>query len=154
MKISQLIVLSFLLLLFAGGCDKSEDVPYDHPFVYIMHEGATSTTVSARANTIGEYYVYLSSKPLSENLELEYEILNGDGLVEGEDFELITTGNKLTFLPGIYKLPIRIRWLPKDVNPDQDNSITINLLGNNLGVTTGYPGPDNLKTSLTITKVL
>ena len=98
------------------------------------------------------YSVYLSSKPLTENLEVNYQVIVGDGLKSGVDFELVTKGSTLTFLPGIYDMPIRIRWMPNHLDENKDNTITIRLTGNNQGLTMGLPGPDGLQRELVIEK--
>ena len=96
--------------------------------------------------------MYLSSKPLTENLEVNYQVIVGDGLKSGVDFELVTKGSTLTFLPGIYDMPIRIRWMPNHLDENKDNTITIRLTGNNQGLTMGLPGPDGLQRVLVIEK--
>ncbi|MGQ1889737.1 hypothetical protein ACT29H_04775 [Thermophagus sp. OGC60D27] len=141
-----------LLMLVFLACNENETEVYDRPFIHIMYEGASSIKVSSKANVLKEYNIYLSSKPLSQNLVVDYEVLVGNGLEEGVDFELITQGNTMTFLPGIYEMPVRIKWLPNALDPSKDNSIVIRLTGNNLGFTLGLPGPDHHQTELKITK--
>ena len=75
-------------------------------------KGVSKVIVKSDVNNINTYSVYLSSKPLTENLEVNYQVIVGDGLKSGVDFELVTKGSTLTFLPGIYDMPIRIRWMP------------------------------------------
>ena len=62
-------------------------------------------------------------------------------LKSGVDFELVTKGSTLTFLPGIYDMPIRIRWMPNHLDENKDNTITIRLTGNNQGLTMGFQVP-------------
>lgn len=142
-----------LLLILFSGCNKNEIEVFDHPFIHIMYEGASSITVSSKATVLKEYNIYLSSKPLSQDLIVDYEVVVGDGLQEGVDFEMITQGNSLTFLPGIYEMPVRIKWLPNTLDPSKDNSLIIRITGNNLGFTIGLPGPDHNQTELVITKI-
>jgi len=145
-------LLSLLLILLFSACNKNEIEVYDNPFVHIMYEGASSVKVSSKANVLKEYNIYLSSKPLSQNLVVNYEVVVGDGLKEGIDFEMITQGNSLTFLPGIYEMPVRIKWLPNELDPLKDNSMVIRITDNNLGFTIGLPGPANNQSELKITK--
>ena len=83
---------------------------------------------------------------------MNYEIKVGDGLQTGVDYELVTTGNTLTFEPGVYDMPIRIKWLPHTVDAQKDNTLTITLTGNNQNLALGLPGNANRQKVLTITK--
>ncbi|MBD5180634.1 MAG: hypothetical protein HDT01_04975 [Bacteroidales bacterium] len=131
----------------------SKDEPFDHPFIHIVADnGASRVIVNSDVNNVNSYNVYVSSKALTSNLVVNYEILVGDGLQAGRDFELVNPGNTLTFLPGIYDMPIRIRWKPNKVNPTKNNTLTIRLTGNNQGFTLGLPGPDELQRELVIEK--
>lgn len=145
-------ILSIIPVFIFLSCGLNEIEPYDTPFVHIMKNEASTTFVTSNSNFIATYSVYLSSSALSQNLEVTYEIKVGDGLLAGRDYELVTTGNKLIFMPGIYDMPIRIRWLPNRVDPAKDNTLKIILLSNNLGLTMGMPGPDQLQKQFIITK--
>lgn len=146
--------LYFILIICCiYACTTDENTPYDTPFIHIMSDtGASKVVVKTDVNNVNTYNVYLSSKPLSENLEVNYQIVVGDGLKAGVDFELVTKGSTLTFLPGIYDMPIRIRWIPNPVDPGKDNTIVIRLTGNSQGLITGLPGPDGLQRELVIEK--
>ncbi len=141
------------MVLGFSSCGLDENEPYDLKFIHIMLDGASSTTVSYKAKTIATYSVYLSSAKFTENVELTYEIVVGNGLKAGVDYNLITTGNTLVFLPGIYDMPIRIQWLSNPIDPTKDNSLKIKLISNNKGYTIGLPGPDKLQSEFVITKV-
>lgn len=134
------------------SCGLNEIEPYDTPFVHIMKNEALTTVVTSNSNFVATYSVYFSSSAFTQNLEVTYEIKVGDGLLAGRDFEMVTTGNKLIFMSGIYDMPIRIRWLPNPVDPAKDNTLKIILVSNNQGVTMGLPGPDQLQKQFTITK--
>jgi hypothetical protein len=134
------------------SCGLDENEPYDNAFIHIMKDGTSSTKVTSRSNFVATYYVYLSSTPLDEILEVTYEIKAGDGLQAGRDYELITTGNKLVFMPGIFDMPIRIKWLPNSIDPSKNNTLTISLISNNQNITMGLPGPDQLQKEFVITK--
>ena len=133
--------LYFILLISClWACTTDEKEPYDTPFIHIMTDkGVSKVIVKSDVNNINTYSVYLSSKV-------------GDGLKSGVDFELVTKGSTLTFLPGIYDMPIRIRWMPNHLDENKDNTITIRLTGNNQGLTMGLPGPDGLQRELVIEK--
>lgn len=135
------------------ACSIEENEAFDTPFIHIMSEsGASKVVVKSDVNNINTFSVFLSSKPFSENLEVNYQIIIGEGLKAGRDFELVTKGSSLTFLPGIYDMPIRIRWLPNHLDESKDNTITIRLTGNNQNLTIGLPGPDRLQSELVIEK--
>lgn len=151
--INHLLLLSIMTVCMAFVSCSDDDEPYDHPFIHIMADGGASRiVVNSDVNNVNSYNVYLSSRALSQNVEVNYEIMIGDGLQAGRDFELVTQGNSLTFLPGIYDMPIRIRWKPNRVDSSKDNTLTIRLTNNNMGFTLGLPGPDGLQRELVIEK--
>lgn len=149
------IILAAVTALLFSSCEK--DKPYDHPFVYIIQADdaayAATSTVSSQATVVRTYNICLSSKELSENLIVDYSFNVGDGLKAGVDFERVTTGNQIVFVPGVYSMPIRIRWLPNEIDPLKDNTITIRIENTSLGFTVGFPGPDQLSRQHTIRKI-
>ncbi len=152
--INHLLLSAIILCLcsVAVSCTKDEE-PFDNPFIYIeVDGGASSVVVNSDVNNTNTYNVYVSSRAFNRNLEVNYEIIAGNGLQAGRDFEIVTPGNTLTFMPGIYDMPIRIRWKPNPVDPSNNNTLTIRLTGNNMGFTMGVPGPDGLKRELVIRK--
>ena len=88
----------------------------------------------------------------NDSVEVSYEIIVGDGLVEDVDYKVVTTQNPLVFLPGIYDAPIRVRWLKHTVDPTKDNTLTIRLTSNSKGYTLGFPGPGHIQSQVTIEK--
>jgi hypothetical protein len=141
-----------LLPLFLLSCGLEEHEPYNTPFIHIMKDEVSTTVVTSNSNFVATYNVYLSSAPLTRNLDVTYEIKVGNGLVAGRDYEMVTNGNMLTFMPGIYDMPIRVRWLPNKVDPVKDNTMKIILVSNSMNITMGMPGPDQLQKEFTITK--
>lgn len=147
------IIFLLTILLTLAACGKDESVTFTEPFIRVSTEtGASSTVVRSNVKNINTYYIYLSSQPLSANLEVNYEVIVGDGLQAGVDFELVNPSNQITFLPGIYAMPIRIRWMEHTVDPTKDNTLTIRLVSNSMNLTMGYPGPDAVQRQLVITK--
>lgn len=147
------IICFITILLALVSCGKDESVTFTEPFIRVSTEtGASSTVVRSNVKNINTYYIYLSSKPLTTNLEVNYEVIIGDGLQSGVDFELVNPSNQITFLPGIYEMPIRIRWMEHTVDPKKDNTLTIRLVSNSQNFTMGYPGPDESQRQLVITK--
>lgn len=145
-----LFFLVSLCLFSACGLYERDD--FDTPFIRIAYQESDQITITSNTNKVYTYYVYLSSKPLNSNLSVEYDIEVGDGLVEGVDYQVLTKGSTLTFLTGIYSMPIRIQWLPHTVDVTKDNSVRIVLKSNSLGINIGLPGPDQNQSTLTITK--
>ena len=138
-------------MLTACGDDGPE--AFDQPFVRIAApNGSSSQIVLTNVRAVNTYTVYLSSRPVTDSLEVNYEIIVGDGLVEDVDYKVVTTQNPLKFLPGIYDAPIRVRWLKHDVDPTKDNTMTIRLTGNSKGYMLGFPGPDQVQSQVKIEK--
>lgn len=154
MKANRIIIfLSIIGMVFILSCEKNENPTYNLKFVHIMDNNASETTVSSRANTVGTYNVYLSSKETKEPVTVTYEIVIGNGLVENIDYEILTKGNTLTFLPGIYDMPIRIRWFSNPIDKTKDNTIRIKLVNSDQNYHVGLPGPDKKQSEFTITKI-
>jgi hypothetical protein len=150
-KLRYTLFFMVSLCLFSA-CGMYEQDDFDTPFVRIAYQESDNISITYNTKKAYAYYVYLSSKPLSKALEVEYEVEIGDGLTEGVDYQMITKGGTLTFLTGIYSMPIWIQWLPNTLDPTKDNSIRITLKSNNMGFNIGLPGPDHNQSTLTITK--
>lgn len=143
-----------LIFLLLTACGKDEHQPYDHPFIHIMNNNVSTETVNYMANAVRTYTINLSSKPLSENVEVTFKVTAGEGLKEGVDYEMITPGDRLVFLPGIYEMPVRVRWIASpNLDTSKDNTLTIELVSNSHNFTLGLPGPDQLQKKFVITKV-
>ena len=69
------------------------------------------------------------------------------------DFERVTTGSQVVIPAGVYSVPIRIRWLPNEIDTSKDNTVTIRIESNSLGFTNGFPGPDEMSRQHTIRKI-
>ena len=153
-KIKNVLLYSCLIVctcLTACGDDGPE--VFDQPFVRITApNGTSSQVVLSNVRAVNTYTVYLSSRPVTDSLEVNYEIIVGDGLQEDVDYKVVTTQNPLVFLPGIYDAPIRIRWLKNPVDPAKDNTVIIRLTGNSKGYTLGFPGPDREQSEVKIEK--
>lgn len=147
-----LLFTSLSAALFLSACKKSEFEPFNEPFFHInVAERSTLEVLDNRKDTVN-YPIYLSAELQFEPVDLNYEVKVGNGLVEGRDFSLLTTGTKVTFPPGIFERPVRIAWLDSPIDPTKDNTITIRLLSNSKNYTIGLPGPDGLQRELVITK--
>ncbi|QVY66870.1 hypothetical protein [Polaribacter sp. Q13] len=148
------IILPLLaIILTLTSCNKEEIEVYDEPFVHINFNNISTSNINSNRRDIVSYYVYLSTKPLAKDLLLDYSIIIGDGLQEGVDFKIITTEYPLVFPIGIYRRPIQIQWLDHVLDAEKDNTLTIKLNSNNLGITVGFPGPDANQSKLILQKV-
>ena len=146
-------ILTITIISFLSSCSKEEVTPFDHPFFHIHVDNQDRVSVaSIRRDTI-DYKVYLSAKLQFEPIDVKYEIVPGEGLEAGRDYEVVTTGNTLTFAQGIFERPISIAWKESVLDPEKNNTLTIRLLSNSKGYTIGLPGPDKIQSSLLITKV-
>ena len=148
----KLLYILFLIVAIYS-CDQEESVYFDEPFVRICTStGEARTVVLSNVRNTNAYTVYLSSRPITDSLEVSYEVIVGDGLQEDVDYRIVTTVNPLVFLPGINDMPIRIRWLQHPVDPSKDNTVTIRLTGNSKGYNLGFPGPDHVQSEVVIEK--
>jgi hypothetical protein len=154
MKLKNIIGLLLLLSFITISCNKDETEPYTLRFIHIMDNESSAVTVNQSANAIGTYNVYLSSPQFFEPIKVTYNIVAGNGLVEGVDYQIVNNAREITFLPGIYDMPVRIKWLSNPIDDTKNNTITINLVStDNNSYTLGLPGKDQKQKSLVITKV-
>lgn len=148
------IILATLLLLLVSSC--AEEVkPFDSPFVYLTDKfGGISAPMDSEANFTATYYVKLSSKTRTQNLEVYYKFVAGNGLQEGVDYKIPETNLvPIVFAPGEYEKTIEINWLRNNLDDSKDNTLKIMLEStNDPSVHVGRIGPDKLGSVYTITK--
>lgn len=147
-----------ILLLFAAlvvaGCAKNELPLFDEPFVYVeTSTGSDVAVVGADMKATVTYYIGISCPAFTDPINVSFQVTCGDGLKEGVDYEVITTGGSVSFLPGIWRMPVRLRWMDHVIDETKDNSVVIALTGTDpAGFTLGYPGPAARGSKLVITK--
>lgn len=132
-----LIALTALLPLLS--CTELDYPTFDQPFVYF--DGAATVNVDATGKVLRTYNLKLSAKTQTEpvNLKLSYSV--GDGLKEGVDFEILTS-DRISFLAGIYSMPVRVQWLRHSLDEAKDNTLTISIEScDREDVIIGIPGP-------------
>ncbi len=140
-------IASAVLLLMS--CNRIET--FSDSFVAFDQAKSSTVSIDAEGEFTGSYTVrYTGPKP-SSPITITFSVTCGDGLAEGVDYRVATSGGKITFLPGVYDQVIRIDWLPHDIDTEKDNTVTISLLSAD-GVSLGYPGPDNLMKDMVIRK--
>lgn len=153
-----LFLLGFTLIFALGGpsCSKNDPVIFDDAFVYLADaNGSSASTVDWDSqNYLATYYVHLVSPTISGEVQVTYDVVVGDGLTEGVDFKTVaSTASPITFLKGIYTMPIRIEWLKHELDATKDNTLRIVLRScSDPAVRIGKPGPDRLGAEYTITK--
>lgn len=153
MKFSKILLYAIASMILFASCSKDEQDQYDQRFVHIMLNESSNVSVSSKGSVVGSYNIYLSAPQFLEPVTVKYKITAGAGLTEGLDYELINPATEVTFLPGIYDMPVRIRWMPNPVDPANDNTVKIELTGvSNAAYTLGLPGKDQLQKTFTITK--
>ena len=131
-------------LLAAWSCNVNKMEPYDHPFVVFTY---------TNSSTDAQYYIHLSSRRLDTPVSVTVSAIPGNGLQEGVDYEFISQGGTVTFYPGIYDMPFRIRWLANEIDETKDNTLTLRLESSDLEeLSLGMPGPDEVNRTLRITK--
>lgn len=142
-----------LLSSALAGCNKEMHTPYDNPFFYTHVNQSSSVNVQATRNETIDYKVYFSAKLQYDPITLNYELIVGDGLIEGKDFEVLSPKNVIVFKPGYFEMPITIKWIANAIDATKDNSLTIRLLNNDKNIIIGLPGPDKNQSELKINKI-
>lgn len=143
-------------MVFFCACNKMK--VYDRPCVYVVQEGdaaySESSTVSAMSNNLVKTYnIVLSAEAMAETVNVVYDIVVGDGLKEGVDFELHRQPGNVTFLPGIHFQPVRITFKRSPVDETKDNSLTIRIVSTPEGTGIGMEGPSHRNSIHKILKI-
>ncbi|MBO6028138.1 MAG: hypothetical protein J6P75_02915 [Bacteroidales bacterium] len=152
MKLKHFILLASAALL--AGCAKNELPLFDEPFVYLeTATGSDSAVVGADMKATITYYIAISCPAFTDPIGVNYTVTCGSGLTEGVDYDVLTQGGTVSFLPGIWRMPVRIQWKDHAIDESKDNTVTIALTGTSTGTfTLGYPGPAAKGSKLVITK--
>lgn len=146
--IKRLIIAAIVVLL--AGCN--EYTLYTDRFVAFDPNTSSVTSVNELGDFTGTYNVHYTGPTPSARFTVGWEVVAGNGLQEGRDFEIENSGRNLTFMPGVFSQPIRVHWLPSSLDASKDNSVTIRLVSGPDDVILGMPGPDGLFRQITITK--
>lgn len=142
-------IAAAMLMSMLASCNKLET--FSDFFIAFDTGKSSTTTVDEEGELTGTYVVHYTGEKPDDAITVTYSVSCGDGLTEGVDFSMATSSRKLTFLPGVYEQSIKVNWLPHDIDKTKDNTVTITLEDAG-GVLLGYPGPDKLGKSITITK--
>lgn len=138
------------------SCEDRLNIVFEDYYVCIKDEteSASSTVKSSVDNYVATYYISLVSPILDSPLTVNYEIVVGDGLKEHVDYELQSDKNYVTIARGIWKMPVRIKYMQNPVDETKDNTITIRLTGcSDKSINIGYPGPSAKFSSHVVTKI-
>lgn len=148
------ICLFMLFVFLFIGCNKDNVEDFQEAYVHIMQNEANTVIVNSNRKDIATYYIYYSTPTTKTDLLVNYNIEPGNGLKEGRDYQVITTENPLLFPAGIYQRPIQIRWLERELDETQDNTLSIIIEDvNNNDVAIGLPGPARNQSQFIIKKV-
>lgn len=149
------ILFTLVALLTLSSCSDQLNIIFTDYYVCIKDESdsATSTVKSSIDNFVATYYICLVSNILDSPLTVNYEVVPGDGLKEHVDYELQSDKNYVTIARGIWKMPVRIKYLAHPVDETKDNTLTIRITGcSEESFHLGYPGPDARFSTHVITK--
>lgn len=147
-KITELAML-ISIAVSAASCNKI--TLFDEAFVAFDTAKSSVVSINATGEFTGSYTLHYTGPKPSAPIVVNFVVTCGNGLAEGVDYKVATTGGKITFMPGIYEQVIKIDWLPHEIDESKDNTVTISLVSAD-GVTLGYPGPDKLMKDLVIRK--
>jgi len=155
----KIFTIIFAALMLCS-CNDRIEILFDTPFCSISDETGSSSGMAV-SNKVDGYLtvVYLkmsvSNNYFVEPISIAYDLIVGDGLKEGVDFEIQkTTRSPLTFDKGTYSKPIRILWYKNpDFDPAKDNTLTLEISSSTVPqMLLGYPGPDSLHKKFIFTK--
>lgn len=141
-----------LIAIIALLCGCNEYTVYKDRFVAFDPVASSVMSIHEQGDFTGTYVVHYTGETPSARFTIGWEIIEGDGLKEGRDYEVVTSGRTLTFMPGVFNQPIRIHWLPSAIDEAKDNSLTIRLSSGPDDLILGMPGPDALFRQITIKK--
>lgn len=147
-------ILMISAALLAFSCTDHLEITFDDYYVCVKSEnGMETSSVSADLNDyVVTYYVGLVSAERKEDLTVELEVVPGDGLKEGVDYEVVSS-KTVKFVKGIYTRPFRIKYLGHALDSSKDNSLTIRILStSDPDIIIGYPGPSAKFSSHTVRK--
>ena len=146
------ILIIFTFVLSFIGCNTNEFTVYNGKFVFFDVGASDVTSINELGEFTGVYYVHYSGETAKERFTVSYEVIPGDGLVEGRDYKMVTSSTTLNFMPGVFSLPIRINWIPNEIDETKDNSLTLRLKSGPEDITLGYPGPAQNNREIKMTK--
>jgi hypothetical protein len=156
MKIFKYLFI-FAIAISASSCNNDDlmiNTRFDEPFIYIESEdGTRETRLGDNVSDEKTYYFYMSTEELDHEVEVWYDIVVGNGLVEGVDYEISPSStNPVKFNPGRYTANMRIIWKSHAIDPLKDNTLRIVPTRNSENFTFGFPGPDKNNAEHVITK--
>ena len=152
MKLKSILLLA--AAVFLAGCAKNELPLFDEPFVYVeTSTGSDVSVVGADMKATVTYYIGISCPAFTDPIVVNFAVTCGSGVAEGVDYDVVTPGGAVTFLPGIWRMPVRIQWKDHAIDESKDNTVTIAITGTSPGTfTIGFPGPAAKGSKLVITK--
>ncbi|ARS35726.1 hypothetical protein [Pontibacter actiniarum] len=150
-KLLKIVLVAFVPLVMAA-CNKEEVEPFDHPFFHIHVDNQDTVEVRYNRRDTVAYHIYLSAERQFDPIQVTYSVTPGSGLEEGRDYRVLHNSNTVVFIPGVFQVPVKIAWLEHDLDPAQDNSLSIKIESNSKDYTLGLPGPDHIQQQLVLIK--
>ena len=150
MKMNRILLPLFSACLFlVAGCKDTTIEPFEAFYVAFNPDASGPDRVNCNGTLSALYTVHLCSTLPSEPVHVTYSV-TADGLTEGVDYKLGSSGRTLTFLPGIFDQRIAIDWLPNALA--RDGTLTLRLETVDADLLLGYPGPSQKNRTFVITK--
>ncbi len=144
----------YILVALTGLVSCNKFTSYDGPyFLYFDSEKSSSTSINEFGELVGNYYLHYSGVQRSDIMTVKYEVVAGNGLVEGVDYEFESFKGSVIFYPDVYEMTIRIRFLKHEIDAARNNSLRLSLVTcSDPAVSLGYPGPLETGKTLIINK--
>lgn len=141
-----------LLALAVTSCHVNDFKEFSDWHIAFDPGNSTSTVINEAGSVVGQYAIHFCTVKRDDTVSVEVEVEAGDGLVEGVDYKLVSPAS-VKFVPGVYDRVFIIEWLPHELDPSKDNSLTLRLHDcSDSGIVLGMPGPSKRNVSIKINK--
>ena len=139
-------------LLLVSGCHLNDFKQFTDYYIAFDLSKSSTTTVNEAGEFAGSYSLHFCTAYMDDAVTVTVEVIPGDGLQEGLDYELVT-GKSVKFAPGVYDKVFTIKWLPHTLDRSKDNSLTLRLAEcSDESIILGVPGPSENFRSIKINK--
>ena len=151
MKNLKIFALSLLSLTMAS-CHLNDFKEFSDYYIAFEPGSSSSTVINEAGSVVGQYMIHFCTVKRDDTVSVEIEVEAGDGLTEGIDYKVVSP-TSVKFVPGVYDKAFIIEWLPHELDPAKDNSLTLRLSAcSDDGIILGMPGPSKRNISIKITK--
>jgi len=150
-KIFKSLIYIAILSIFVISCDEDETTfdPLNFPAdAFVSVEGSSVAVLESSTNPIEIIVNYSNStEGFTSEISVDFSITSSNG-IEGTHYTIEDNKTQLTFPVGVFSDKIVI--IPID-NLMEDGNKVLNFTLDNAPVTLGFPGPDGLGKSLSVT---